>query len=115
MMRELLIGGRPYSVTSDDEYLEAMGEDFEPELPRLFRALSKPGDVLTDIGGDIGLRAILFSSAAKKVHVFEPSPSTFALLQAHLSGAKTSNAPAHNLGLGEKREQLTSPSPTAGS
>nr|VFK56567.1 MAG: methyltransferase, FkbM family [Candidatus Kentron sp. TC] len=76
-------------------------------MVRLFRALIAPDDVVADIGANIGLTAILFSALAKHVHAFEPSPSTFEILDGNLARAGATNAEAINLGLGDKTESQT--------
>ena len=67
-------------VSSDDNYIEAMGNDFEPHMVQLFRALVSSKDVVADIGANIGMTPLLFSSIAKQTYAFEPSPSTFGIL-----------------------------------
>jgi FkbM family methyltransferase len=106
MERAIRILGKRYQLTSDDDYLDAMGAEFEPHMAELFQSLVGPGDVVADVGGNIGLTAILFAGLAAKVHVFEPSPSTFAILQENLRRAETRNVEAVNLGLGERKESL---------
>jgi len=84
-----------------------MDSDFEPHMVQLFRALITPNDVVADVGANIGLTAILFSSLAKYVYAYEPSPSTFNILSHNLLRANTSNVEAINLGLGHRAESLT--------
>src|SRR5262245_23510600 len=62
MQQSIRIGDSVYSLSSDDDYLAAMGDNFEPYMVELFRALIEPDDIVTDIGANIGLTAILFSS-----------------------------------------------------
>ena len=107
MEKNIKIGDKVYSITSDDNYLEAMGDDFEPHMVQLFRTLIGKDDVVADIGANIGLTAILFSSLAHKVFAFEPSSTTYNLLSANISKAGASNVEIINLGLGQKIESLT--------
>jgi FkbM family methyltransferase len=107
MEKTLNIGEKAYLLTSDDDYLDAMGDDFEPHMVQLFNALIKPNDVVVDVGANIGLTAILFSGLAKKVYAFEPAPSTFEILKTNLSRAQAGNVEAINLGLGESTEKLS--------
>lgn len=107
MERDIKIGEKYYSITTDDNYLDAMGSEFEPHMVELFRALIKPDDIVADIGANIGLTAILFSSLAKKVYAFEPSPSTYRLLSNNLQRAKINNVKVENLGLGHNEETLS--------
>lgn len=96
-----------YSVSSDDSYLEAMGDDFEPNMVQLFKVFISRDDVVADIGANIGLTAILFSALAKQTYAFEPSPSTFRILSENLVRNRIANVEAINLGLGHKEEALT--------
>jgi len=107
MGEKINIGNKSYILTSDDNYLDAMGAEFEPRMVQLFNILVKPNDVVVDVGGNIGLTAILFSELGKKVYVFEPSPSTFKILKENILRAKTHNVETINLGLGERSENLT--------
>lgn len=107
MEKNIRIGDKTYSLSSDDNYLDAMGSDFEPHMVQLFRALITPDDVVADIGANIGLTAILFSALARWVYAFEPSPSTFNILRNNLARAGATNVEMVNLGLGNKTDSLT--------
>ncbi|MFA7383431.1 MAG: FkbM family methyltransferase [Desulfurivibrionaceae bacterium] len=107
MEKNIKIGDKTYRVASDDNYLAAMGDNFEPHMVRLFRALIGRDEVVADIGANIGLTALLFSSLARKVYAFEPSPSTYEILRGNLARAGVSNVEAINLGLGHQAEALT--------
>lgn len=105
--KNIMIGDKTYRVASDDSYLDAMGDSFEPYMVKLFQTLIGPKDVVADIGANIGLTAILFSSLASKVFAFEPSPSTYNILTENLARAGVTNVEAINLGLGHKTELMT--------
>lgn len=107
MEKNIKIGDAIYSVASDDNYLDAMGGVFEPYMVQLFGTLIGPADVVADIGANIGLTAILFSTLASKVYAFEPSPSTYRILADNLARAGVGNVEAINLGLGQKKLSLT--------
>ncbi len=107
MLKKVKIGDYFYPVSSDDQYLDAVGEEFEPHMVQLFRALVTPDDVVADIGANIGLTAILFSKIANNIYAFEPSPSTYRILSENLVRNRIANVHAYNLGLGQKQEKLT--------
>lgn len=107
MEKNIRIGDKTYFISSDDNYLNAMGHNFEPHMVELFRTLIGPADIVADIGANIGLTAILFSSLAHKVFAFEPSPSTYKILLDNVARAHLTNVEPINLGLGAKRESLT--------
>jgi FkbM family methyltransferase len=92
------IAGAHYLLRSDDTYLAAVGDVFEPDMIALFRCFAT-GTVL-DVGANIGCTALALSSMAATVHAFEPSPTTFEFLCANTSVA--SNIAPHNYGLGAK-------------
>lgn len=104
--KNILIGEVPHQIASDDQYLAEMGENFEPCMVNLFRALLGKDDVVADIGANIGMTTLLFADLARQVYAFEPSPSTFKLLQKNIATNRAHNVQAFNLGLGETREKL---------
>jgi FkbM family methyltransferase len=95
------IGTRQYHITSDDNYLDHISGVFEADVVALFTSLLRRGDVVLDVGANIGCTSLLFSQYARKVFSFEPSPSTFALLQRNLDAAGAANVVATNVGLGK--------------
>jgi len=101
------IGAKIYEVSSDDYYLQAMGDEFEPHMVQLFKSLIKPNDVVADIGANIGLTALLFSQLAKKVYAFEPSPTTYQILTKNLKQNGIVNVEAVNLGLAHEPGTVT--------
>lgn len=107
MERLVQIGRRYHLVQSDDTYLTKVGDNFEPAMVSLFAALISPHDIVLDIGGNIGLTALLFSDLSAKVLAFEPSPTTFSLLQANLAQAGFENVTAFNRGLGPSASTTT--------
>lgn len=59
----------------------------EPGLTRLFKRLVRPGMVVVDAGANVGLYTLLAARLLEyngRVHSFEPTPSTFALLQENI-------------------------------
>lgn len=106
--RILNIGGVKYSIRSDDSYLERQStQDFEPDILKLFGELINPDSVVLDIGANIGCTAVFFSSNAREVTAFEPSPSTFGFLSSNVSTAGCTNVILVNAGLGKNAAQLT--------
>ncbi|SOD25297.1 methyltransferase, FkbM family [Variovorax sp. YR752] len=99
------IGDRTFQVTSDDQYLEDMRGEFEPDTVALFRTLVKPDALALDIGANIGCTALLLSQLARRTIGFEPSPSTFALLQQNVD-AGAQNVEVVNVGLGREPADL---------
>jgi FkbM family methyltransferase len=98
---QTMIGGKPYTLRSDDNYLNAIAGEFEPDIVRLFDALVGPGDTVLDIGANIGCTSILFGDRTRRVFSFEPSPSTFQFLSQNIQAAQLDNVTLVNSGLGK--------------
>lgn len=107
MEKKILVDGKEYIVGSDDLYLDQVGDDFEPDMVALFKKLILPMDIVVDVGANIGLTTILFSSLARKVVGFEASPSTYSILCDNVHRNGITNAVLVNVGLGEKTESST--------
>ena len=95
------INGKSYSISSDDDYLDHVEGEFEPEMVSLFKSLLQPSDTVLDIGANIGCTSLLFGDVASKVYSFEPSPSTYRWLAQNVQSAKLTNVEPVNLGLGK--------------
>lgn len=95
------IGGTQYRVASDDDYVSGLGAEFEPAMVALFDTLIGPGDIVLDIGANIGCTSLLFADRARQVYSFEPSPSTFRYLEKNIEAAGFENIVAANIGLGK--------------
>jgi FkbM family methyltransferase len=94
------IGGTEYVITSDDNYLDQIGNPFEPHMVKLFKTLATNSRVIFDIGANIGCTALLFAELADKVYAFEPSPTTFGFLEKNILAAGRKNVFPQNIGLG---------------
>jgi FkbM family methyltransferase len=102
------IGGRKYTITSDDDYLENIKYGFEPETVHLFRTLASNSNVILDIGANIGCTALLFGSLSKVTYAFEPSPTTFTYLERNiLRSVWSKNIVPLNMGLGDEPGEST--------
>lgn len=105
--RKVKIGAHLYTVFSDDVYLNNIGATFEPDMCTVFKALIKPTFNVLDVGANIGCTALLFGDLAAHVDSFEPSPTTFSILQKNIQSSGLSNITPHNFGLGSRNESLT--------
>jgi len=65
------------------------------------------GDVIFDVGANIGLFSRYITEQAQdlKIFTFEPVPAIFNVLEANLAEIKT-NIKNYNIGLGEKAESI---------
>ncbi len=95
------INGKSYNISSDDDYLDHVEGEFEPEMVSLFQLLLQPTDTVLDVGANIGCTSLLFGDLASKVYSFEPSPTTYRWLVQNVQRAKLNNVEPINLGLGK--------------
>ena len=107
MNKIIQIGQEKYNITSDDNYLDEVGNSFEPHMLELYSILVDNNDIVADIGANIGLASIWFSKNAKQSYAFEPSQTTFKILKENLILARADNVVASNVGIGSKNEVLT--------
>ncbi|MGK7894542.1 MAG: FkbM family methyltransferase [Xenococcus sp. (in: cyanobacteria)] len=115
----LRIGSKKYQIVSDDDYLPQMRtgfksslvnliktllrkNDFEPKMVKLFQTLITEDDIVIDVGANIGCTSILFGELAKQVFSFEPSPTTFNLLQKNIKQSELENITLLNYALGSR-------------
>lgn len=101
------IGGRAFTIVSDDDYLVHVGKEFEPETARLFNSLAMPSDCSVDVGANIGCTSLLLGGLTRCVHSFEPSPTTFQLLSHNIVLSGLKNITAHNIGIGSVASEST--------
>jgi len=86
-------------------------------MVQLFKSLARGSEVILDIGANIGFTAILIGDLSSKVYAFEPSPTTFAILDKNVSRSGRDNIFLKNNGLGSESGEATltfSPSNRAG-
>ncbi|MBE9012071.1 FkbM family methyltransferase [Pseudanabaenaceae cyanobacterium LEGE 13415] len=101
------IGGKKYTIISDDNYLKQIRKRFEPKMVELFKTVAKDSEVILDIGANIGCTAILFGELAKQVYAFEPSQSTCYFLEKNVSHSGLKNITIQNIGLGAEAGEFT--------
>lgn len=102
---EIIIDGKPFQITSDDEYLDIIGDVFDPELCAVFSTLLKPDDMVLDVGANIGLTALYFGKNAQQVYAVEPSRESYKYLQRNVSSSGLDNIELYNVGLGAREEK----------
>ena len=96
--------GRRFVVNGDSDYLNAMGDRFEPETVFLLSSLCGSDSHVLDIGANIGMTALALSQICVdgRVVALEPVPRTYELLTRNLSSAHASNVAAFNFGAGSR-------------
>lgn len=92
--------------------LDAYGEWCEPEI-LLLRKYVREGDVVLDIGANIGTHTIAFAGmvgSAGRVHAFEPQPALFYLLCGNIALNCLGNVSAHRKVAGSGEGEIELPS-----
>ncbi|NHN58563.1 MULTISPECIES: FkbM family methyltransferase [Halorussus] len=72
-----------------------------------FLSRSSPGDVLYDVGANIGNYTLVAAIADREVVSFEPDPEMFCRLQKNIGINDTNLVTAYNIGLANKETTLT--------
>jgi FkbM family methyltransferase len=91
-----LEGGFPDTVHS---YVYFFGV-WEPSITAIFRAALKPGDVVVDVGANVGLHTLLAArlvGPTGRVHAIEASPWIHARLRRNLAANGVTNVLTYNL------------------
>ncbi|MGG6266445.1 FkbM family methyltransferase [Leptolyngbya sp. AN03gr2] len=101
------IGGRTYTICSDDNYVKQLKNRFEPKMVQLFKTLATDSEVILDIGANIGCTALLFGELSKRVYAFEPSQTTFHFLEQNVLQSGLKNISLQNIGLGAEPGEFT--------
>lgn len=76
---------------------------FELDEVNLVRQLVRPGQIVLDVGANIGYYTLLVSrlvGAAGRVHAFEPDPSNVAILRRNLADNQCHNVMVHQVAVG---------------
>lgn len=83
--------------------------DYEKECMDMMLRLIKPGDIIVDIGANIGWYSLNLAKSINniQIHAFEPIPRTFDYLTRNLALNNIVNVNAHNLGISEEAKELT--------
>ena len=82
--------------------------DYEKDESWMINRLVNDGDVIFDIGANIGYYSVLLAKKYKKatVHSFEPIPTSFAICQKNINLNASSNIICNNFGLSNKKGQF---------
>jgi len=91
--------------------LEFYGEFSEQEA-ELFNQIARPGDVVLDVGANIGAHTVVFAKRVGptgRVHAFEPQRIVFQTLCANVALNSITNTFCHNAALGDEPGTIVVP------
>jgi FkbM family methyltransferase len=84
--------------------------DLDPKLTWIVKKLVKPGDIVFDVGANLGIFTLLFSQligTAGRVHAFEPNPTVMGYLRAAISRKSAGNVTLNQTALGQQTGIIT--------
>ena len=87
----------------------SINKDWEPFQTNIIEKLVKKGEVVFDIGANIGFYTLLFSKLVGengKVYAFEPDPETFSLLKRNIGENNINNVVLINKAVSNKEEKI---------
>jgi FkbM family methyltransferase len=109
-----VVGTGHFKFMSNDQYIGSTlrtGLWWENAMHAPMRAIvekhCKPGDIILDIGANVGTHSVAFSKMApeQQIHAFEPQADVCALLHANLDANNATNVQAHCFALGSTNQQ----------
>ena len=97
------INNKTYTIKGNQDYLNHIANEFEPNTVLIFKSLVEPSYIAVDIGANIGCTAIALGTLCSRVLGFEPNPETFAYLKENLADSHLTNVECYNLGISDKQ------------
>lgn len=90
---------RTFSASDGDYYLAAMASDGPHDVQPIFQRFCHPGDVVIDVGSNIGITAVIAGLlvSSGSVLALEPVKETFEYLERNIERSKSSNVKCLNL------------------
>lgn len=106
-----VFGKYVFNYLPDDRYVgqRIALEKYEPYLTKLMLSKIKNGDVVLDIGANIGYYAVLFADKVGekgKVIAIEPDPINFEILQKNIKENKLRNVVAVQAAVGKENKKM---------
>jgi FkbM family methyltransferase len=95
--------GYQWAVMSHGKVLRYLLGSYEREQAELYAASIRPGDVVLDVGANLGYFTLLFShlvGPSGRVLAFEPSPTVAYFLELHVGRNRRANVTTYHAALG---------------
>jgi FkbM family methyltransferase len=90
--------GRAFECLSSEKYF-MLGAHFEAEVQKIMREIVTPGDIVYDVGANVGYMTLLFATLSGpegRVLAFEPSPVNFRRLRRNIELNRERNVDLQN-------------------
>ena len=103
------INGHKIFIDNQDSLRLSTNHEFEPTAIKVFAKIIKKGDIILDIGANIGFHTLTFAKlvgAKGKVYAFEPDPDNFALLEKNIAANKYRNIIPIQAAVSSKDEEI---------
>jgi FkbM family methyltransferase len=103
-----IFGKYVFYYLPDDKYVgqRIALEKYEPYETDLIQRQVKNGDVIVDVGANIGYYTVLLAQKAKKVYAFEPDSINFEILEKNIKTNNLKNVVAVKAAVGSKEGKL---------
>ena len=104
--KKIKIAGHTFFLNKNDTTISEImiSGSYEPEETELYKTIIRNGDVVIDVGANIGYFTLLFAKLAGPsgmVYTFEPDPVNFQLLQKNINANRYHNIKAFNFALSD--------------
>lgn len=104
MTKSVKILDRTFSISGEDNYLQELGREFEPDNVPILARLCDAESRALDVGANIGMTALALSRicACGRIAAVEPLPPTFQHLQRNMTAAGANNVNIYSFALGSR-------------
>lgn len=103
------IDGHVLFIDQDDSLALTVNGIYEPEETNLLKQIIKPGNVVLDLGANIGYFTLLFARLVGpngKVYAFEPHPTTYSLLKKNIQANGYGNVTSYQKAVSNRSGEL---------
>ena len=108
-VKEIIIFGNRFILDKNDSLKLSIDKFYEPRETKKILKLIKPGDIVIDIGANIGYYTLIFAKLVGtkgKVYAFEPDRTNFELLSKNIILNNYKNTILINKALSDKEEPI---------
>lgn len=106
---EVEIDGHHFYLDNKDSLGLSLNKDYEPEVTKCMKENIKEGDIVVDIGANIGVHTILMAKLVGKegkVYAFEPDITNFKLLKKNVEVNNYKNIVLVNKAVSDRNDKI---------